>query len=108
MFKKKKKDRDLQVECWNIDYELIKWLNEHLKYYVWDCNVDLDKEKFVYKGEEKSFREILNRLIFITDTLFNNGEYIWEPIGELTIKQINALKNEMYDLLKLVHWQLWW
>lgn len=110
MFKNKKKEqlKNIHEECWNIDYELIKWLNEHLKVYIQDCNVDLDCEKFTYKGKEKTFREVLNRLIEITDILYNNGEYIFDNIGNLTIKQTNNLKNEMYDLLKLVHWQLWW
>ena len=105
---KKKKDKELSVECWNIDYEIIKWLNTHLKIYVEDCNIDLDFEKFTYKGKVKTYREILNRLIDITETLYNNGNYIWEDMNNLTFKEINSLKDEMYDLLKLVHWQLWW
>lgn len=99
------KRKKISRECWNLDYELVKWLNEHLKVYKEEASkiVDLEFYKFPYKRKEYTQLQILNRLIEITDYLldvdyFNNGN----------VELINKNKDEMYDLLKLVHWQLWW
>ena len=113
MFKKKKKNNDLVVECWNLDYYLIIWLNKHLKQYLEDASkvVDLDFEKFRYKGKEITFREALKMLIEDTNYLLSCSAYDYMKDIELnigSIKEINAKKDEVYDLLKLVHWQLWW
>lgn len=101
----KKKNKKISKECWNLDYELIKWLNEHLKVYKEEASkiVDLEFHKFTYKKKEYTQLEILNRLIEITDYLLDI-DYFQIGVPEL----VNKNKNEMYDLLKLVHWNLWW
>lgn len=110
----KKIKKKLIEECWNLDFELIKWLNEHLKVYIQESikAVDLEFHKFKYKNKEYTQLEIINRLIEITDMLLRDEPYNWGNYDRLIttkeIKTINARKNEMYDLLKLVHWQLWW
>lgn len=95
----------IKEECWNLDYELIKWLNEHLKVYLHDSEsiVDLSFYKFKYKKKDYTLEEIIKRLIEITDIFLD--DYFLETINN---KDLNNLKNEMYDLLKLVHWHLWW
>lgn len=110
---KKKKNNDLKVECWNLDYHLVVWLNKHLKQYLEDASriVDLDFEKFHYKGKEITFREALIMLINDTDWLLTCSAYDYMRDVEQNngnVKEINSKKDEMYDLLKLVHWQLWW
>ena len=106
--------KTIKEECWNLDFELIKWLNEHLKVYKEESTkaVDLEYHKFKYKNTEYTQLEIINRLIEITDMLLNDEPYNFGNYDRLiTTKEIgtiNARKNEMYDLLKLVHWQLWW
>ena len=107
----KKKNNDIKVECWNLDYHLVVWLNEHLKVFNEDNNVDTYYEKCVYKGKEMPFQEILDRLIEVTDWLLSSAAYDYMRDTEQSngsVKEINAKKDEMYDLLKLVHWQLWW
>lgn len=101
----KRKNKKISKECWNLDYELIKWLNEHLKVYKEEASkiVDLEFHKFTYKKKEYTQLEILNRLIEITDYLLDI-DYFQIGVPEL----VNKNKNEMYDLLKLVHWNLWW
>lgn len=91
-------------ECWNLDYELIKWLNEHLKVYKEEAIkvVDLEFYKFPYKRKKYTQLEILNRLIEITNILLEIDYF------NCNVIEANNLKDEMYDLLKVVHWQLWW
>lgn len=103
----------IKEECWNLDFELIKWLNEHLKVYLEEGSkvVDFEYHKFKYKNKEYTQLEIIKRLITITDFLLKDEPYgssYTEVISASDIKTINARKNEMYDLLKLVHWQMWW
>lgn len=98
--------KKLKQECWNLDFELIKWLNEHLKIYKEDASkiVDLEYKKYKYKKVKYTQLDIINRLIDLTDYLLMN--YYVGSIEE-TESMIKA-KDEMYDLLKLVHWDLWW
>lgn len=110
---KKSEQKRIKEECWNLDYELIKWLNEHLKVYKEDSSkvVNMEYHKFKYKKEEYTQLQILDRLIEITDFLLNDDNYggsFVDLMSKKEIRNIEAKKNEMYDLLKLVHWQLWW
>lgn len=112
MFKKKKKDREISVECWSLDYYLVLWLNKHLKRYLEDANttVDLEYHKYKFKGKEISLKDAVCMLIELTNQLLETI-YDWSgdfAPNEQDYKNINATKDEMYDLLKLVHWQLWW
>lgn len=96
--------KTISKECWNLDYELIKWLNEHLKVYKKEASkvINLEYYKFQYKKKKYTQLDILNRLIEITDILLETDYF------DCDVFKINNLKNEMYDLLKEVHWQLWW
>ena len=94
----------IKKECWNLDFNLVKWINKHLKVYKNDASrhIDLTFHKFVYNYEEYTFEELIDMLIYITDNLLEKYEYF-----EAT-KELNQLKNQMYDILKIIHWQLWW
>lgn len=102
----KTKKRKLQEECWNLDYYLIKWLNEHLKVYLKDANdfVDLTVHRFEYQGKEYTQLELLNKLITVTDELLSDYDDSLVNHYEKVEKQV----DEMYDILKLLHWSLWW
>ena len=97
--------KTIKKECWNLDYELVKWLNEHLKVYKKDASkqVDLEYYTFTYKRKEYTQLEIIDRLVEITDYLKENA-FDWNCDDEKNEKY----KNEMYDLLKLIHWTMWW
>lgn len=96
--------KTISKECWNLDYELVKWLNEHLKVYKKEAIkiVNLEYYNFEYKRKKYTQLDILNRLIEITDILLDTDYF------DCDVSKINDIKNEMYDLLKEVHWQLWW
>ena len=98
--------KKLRQECWNLDYELIKWLNEHLKIYKEDASkiVDLEHKKYKYHKTELTQLQIINSLIEMTNYLSDENNYYVEG----NINTMEYYKNEMYDLLKLVHWNLWW
>ena len=97
--------KKLKQETYVLDYSLIKWLNEHLKIYLKETEgiIDLTFHKFTYKKQEYTQLEIVNRLIEITDYLSEQDEYYLNMD-----KQKERLVKEMYDLLKLIHFYLWW
>ena len=35
---KKKELEKMEEECWNVDLSLVKWLNEHLKFFKEEAN----------------------------------------------------------------------
>ena len=97
--------KKLKQETYSLDYSLIEWLNEHLKIYLKETEgiIDLTFHKFTYKKQEYTQIEIVNRLIEITDYLLDDDNYFWG-----NDKEKERLVKEMYDLLKLVHFYLWW
>ena len=97
--------KKLKQETYSLDYSLIEWLNEHLKIYLKETEgiIDLTFHKFTYKKQEYTQIEIVNRLIEITDYLLDDDNYFWG-----NDKEKKRLVKEMYDLLKLIHFYLWW
>lgn len=111
---KKSEQKRIKEECWSLDFYLIKWLEEHLKVFKEDASkiVDLEYHKFKYKGKEYTQLELINKLLetinfLLSDEPYGSGNYT-KLISAKDVRRINARKNEMYDLLKLLHWQLWW
>lgn len=107
LFKTKK--RKFEEECWNLNYELVKWLNFHLKFYIEEANkiVDLEWYKFKYKNKEYTQLELIEKLIKITDELLKIMNDDICATGELT-KKAFKLKDEMYNILKLIHFYMGW
>ena len=93
---------DLKEECWNLDLALVKWLNEHLKFFKEEVNgiINLEYHTYIYNGKEYTQLQIIDRLIELTKELQDINFSI--PIDK------GKMKDEMYDLLKLVHFDLWW
>lgn len=102
---KKKEEKILKEETYSLDYTLVKWLNKHLKAYYDYANkiIDMSYHEYKYNGKNYTLEQIVKRLIDITGMLSNEDYYFGED-G----KKLVELKDEMYDLLKLVHFGLWW
>ena len=100
-------------ETYNVDYELIKWLNEHLKGYLKYAkkHIKLDYYTFEHEGKTLTQEEMINRVIEITDCLLNSQIY-WNyeenDNSSLDCEKMYRMKDEMYDILKAIHWHLWW
>ena len=100
------KRKIISEECWNLDYELIKWLNSHLKVYKKEAGekIDLDFHEFRYKGKKMTQIEVIDRLIEITDEFTRDFDY-YNISGD---GRIMEMIDEMYELLRMVHFSLWW
>lgn len=98
-----KKEKDTPID-WNLDYELIVWLNKNLKTFYENANevVDLTFHKFKYKGREYTQEKLIEKLIDITDYLKKNYFKLEEP--EKMVKKV----KEMFDILKKIFFTLWW
>lgn len=98
--------RRIEKESWNLDCEIVKWLNEHIKAYYEGARttIDLKYHSYKYKGNYYTLEAIIIRLIDITDELVK----WYDKENSINPKEVDGLKNEMYDLLKRVHWDLWW
>ena len=105
VFQKQKKCRGWSdEETWNLNNELIKWINERLTRYleVADNVIDLDYYKYEYGGKIYTQKEIIR---FIID----------ETNNYLVLYELNCyIKNRekhiiiIFDLLKLIFEELWW
>lgn len=89
---------------WNLNHELICWLNYWFKEFKEKAKIDLDYHKVEYKNEILTQEQVIDRIIELT-------EYIDENYGEFDLelmKLVEEKKDEMFDLLKLIWGYMWW
>ena len=94
------KKRKLHRDCWSLDASFIIWLNEHLKVYLKDADkiVDLEYNKFEYNGKEYTHKELIKRMIYLSNYLI---KYYY-----LDTKREKV--DELLDIWKLVFSAMWW
>lgn len=102
---KKKEQKIIKEECWNLNTELLKWLNIHFKVYKEDASkmVNLTYHTFTYEGTEYTQLEIIDRIIELTDYLLLDDNYIPIKVGTIKNKQ-----KQLFDLIELVFNAMWW
>ena len=100
---KKKEQKIIKEECWNLNTELLKWLNIHFKVYKEDASkiVNLRYHTFIYEQQEYTQLEIIDRIIELTDYLLLDDNYL--PTTIIINKQ-----KQLFDLLELVFNAMWW
>ena len=89
-------------ETWNLDYEFIKWVNSRFKKYKEKTSkiVDLEFHRFKYEGKEYTQLELIDKVIKLSN------EYI--DTGLLSEDKLNSIKDEIFDIFKLIFWTMWW
>ena len=84
---------------WNLNHEFLYWLNYWMKEYKKKAKIDLDFHIFKYEGKEMTQREIIDRIIELTDALTNDY---------YTVNENYEALDEVFDLFHLVFWCMWW
>lgn len=107
--KDKKYNSQFFEDCntdWNLNNEFIHWLNYHLKRYLESAStiVDLEYRKFTYKNKEYTQKQIIEKLIRLTDEFLKDE---WGYEQDDYKKQIEIV-DEIFDLFHLVFWNMWW
>jgi hypothetical protein len=89
-------------ETWNLDYEFIKWVNSRFKKYKEKVSkiVDLEFHRFEYEGKEYTQLELIDKVIKLSN------EYI--DTNLLSEDKLNSIKDEIFDIFKLIFWTMWW
>ena len=102
---KKKEQKIIKEECWNLNTELLKWLNIHFKVYKKDASkmVNLTYHTFTYEGKEYTQLEIIDRIIELTGYLLLDDNYLPIKVGTIKNKQ-----KQLFDLIELVFNVMWW
>lgn len=105
---KKSKRKKISKECWNLNYELIYWLNQHLKIYLKEASrvIALERNIDIYNGKEYNEKQLIEKLIELTEPLID-ADYFFGYKTE-DINDIQDRVSEMYDILKVIHFRLWW
>ncbi|MBS7020380.1 MAG: hypothetical protein KH135_00705 [Firmicutes bacterium] len=88
-------------ETWNLDYAFIKWVNSRFKKYKEQASatVDLDYHRFEYKRKEYTQLELIDKVIELSDKYLNTS---------LLENKLDPIKNEIFDIFKLIFWTMWW
>lgn len=89
-------------ETWNLDCEFIKWVNSRFKKYKEKASkiVDLEFHRFEYEGKEYTQLELIDKVIKLSN------EYI--DTNLLSEDKLNSIKDEIFDIFKLIFWTMWW
>lgn len=97
-------------ECWNMEHSLVKWINEHFKVYLKQAGgiVDLTYHRFEYGGREWTQLELMERVVDVTEILLDEDKYIASLGIEDEEEIMIQAKDELYGILKVIHFQLWW
>ncbi len=92
-------------ETWNLDYEFIKWVNSRFKKYKEKASkiICLTYHNFTYKGKEYTQLELIDKVIEISNIVVNEDEWFSKNFEEL-----DPMKNEIFDIFKLIFWTMWW
>lgn len=104
---KKKYNSQFTKNCntdWNVNHELICWINYWFREFKEKAQIYLDFHKYEYKGKVLTQEQVIDEIIELTN-------YIDQNYGEFDlslIKKVEEKKNEMFDLLKLVWGDMWW
>lgn len=87
---------------WNLDLEFIIWLNKWFKEYKKNASkvVDLEYRKYKYKDIEYTQKQIIDRIIELTEDCKKK----WFEISQDKEDKV----NEIFDLFRLVFWSMWW
>lgn len=90
-------------ETWNLDYEFIKWVNSRFKKYKEKAGkiVDLDFHQFTYKKKKYTQLELIDKVIKLSDEYINLSVSVFED-------KLDSIKNEIFDIFKLIFWSMWW
>ena len=89
-------------ETWHLNYDFIKWANSRFKKYKEKASkiVDLEFHRFEYEGKEYTQLELIDKVIKLSN------EYI--DAGLLSEDKLNLVKDEIFDIFKLIFWTMWW
>ena len=84
---------------WNLNSEFIHWLNYWFKEFKEKAKIDLEFHIFLYKGEELTQIEIIDRIIELTDKILKEDEYFMSSDEQL---------DEVFMLFRIVFPAMWW
>ena len=84
---------------WNLNHELILFLNDQLRIYKEKAKIDLTFHTFKYKHHTYTQEELIDYLIYLTDDLIYLDSY--EPIYHRKYK-------EVLNIWKVLYPAMWW
>ena len=86
---------------WNLNIEFIHWLNYWFKEYKKKAKIDLTYHKFEYKNKKYTQKEIINKIIKLTDKIIKDADGFWN-------EEVMPLIDETFELFHLVFYAMWW
>lgn len=94
-------------DCWNLDYEFIKWVNSRFKVYKEQARVDMSFHTFKYKRKEYTQGELIDEIIRITDKLVDEHYYFNIVFGIGLDEDVKEYER-FIDMFSLVIGCMWW
>jgi hypothetical protein len=101
---KKREEKIIKEECFDISFSFIQWLNKRLKVYKEDAEkyIDLEYHRIMYKDQEYTQKALINKMIELSDKLLDEEWYY--NLGT----EVDDTVNELLDIFKTTFHYLWW
>lgn len=90
-------------DTFNLEYTLVCWLYERLRFFQEGTCIDLNFHKFDIDGEELTQAQCIQRMIDDCKIIMVGND--WDD-GEF--KKMDAAKDDLLKVLGKVYWAMWW
>ena len=102
-------------DTFNMDYTLIAWLYERLRYFqdVVSENIVMDEplymygEKVLIDGQETTQRQCIDRMVEDCKIILLTNEYDFKTLMDYK-NVVEPAKNDLFMVLSKVYWAMWW
>lgn len=100
---RKREQKKIAKDCWSLNIATLSWLKPRLEKYLKDAGnfIDLSFYTFEYKEHTYTEEALIKRMLVLIDKI--ETSYYEVPKAE-----IEAWKDEFFDLWKMVFFCLWW
>ena len=90
-------------DTYNLDYTLVAWLYERLRYFQSDEDVyvDLNYHTFDIDGEELTQLQCIDRMVEDCKIIMTSDDFT-------EFDKMEAAKNDLFIVMSKVYWAMWW
>lgn len=90
-------------DTYSLNFTLVCWLYERLRFFQEGTCIDLNFWKFNINGEALTQAQCIQRMINDCKILMTGDDYKEEDINKM-----NVAKDDLFMVLNKVYWVMWW
>lgn len=92
-------------ETWNLDRIFIEWVYTRFMMYKETCRINMDNHKILYKDQEITQREAIDKVLNLSKEILQAGDSVWTKNINKTVYENS---REICEILKELLPYMWW